>query len=231
MQNYAENTIKDMRLKGMTYPEIAGKLKISRASVMYHLDGKSVQRKNREKIERARELLANGASIKEGAKAVGSPESSLYNWFSSDPDIERARSVAKVCKVCGAEFFTCRQTKKYCSDTCCKKANKTTSNHRRRAKEGRQMVDKDITLKAVFWRDRGICHICGGQCSFDDFAIQEGKKIVGEKYPTIDHIVPLCGGGLHSWENVKLAHKNCNERKSAVDRRMVLDDGQKSVED
>ena len=68
------------------------------------------------------------------------------------------------------------------------------------------MVDKDITLKAVFWRDRGICHICGGQCSFDDFAIQEGTNyftfnIPNSKCESCGHIVkapiikcPKCSG-------------------------------------
>ena len=221
MLNHTENIIKTMRASGMTYPEIAKELGISRGMASYHAEGKTVQRKNREKIEHARVLLANGASIQEAAKAVGSPISSLYNWFNSDADIERARTDARVCPVCGTEFLSSRHDKKYCSDACCRKANKTTYSHRRRARADQQMVDKDITVEALFRRDRGVCHICGGQCSFDDFVIYGGKKIVGDWYPTVDHVVPLCGGGLHSWDNVKLAHKKCNELKSAEDRRLA----------
>ena len=39
--------------------------------------------------------------------------------------------------------------------------------------------------------------------------------IVGKNYPSIDHIVPLSWGGLHSWANVQLAHHGCNTAKGA----------------
>lgn len=37
----------------------------------------------------------------------------------------------------------------------------------------------------------------------------------GDNYPSVDHIVPLAKGGLHSWDNVQLAHFKCNTLKGA----------------
>ena len=74
--------------------------------------------------------------------------------------------------------------------------------------------DKKINLQAVFDCAGGRCRICGRMCDFDDYVIRDGDKIVGDNYPSIDHIKPLSKGGLHTWENVQLAHKKCNSEKS-----------------
>lgn len=72
-------------------------------------------------------------------------------------------------------------------------------------------IDKSIQLKALIERDNNICHICGGTCDNEDVYMNEnGKKICGSKYPTIDHVIPRSKGGRHMWSNVKLAHKKCN---------------------
>ncbi len=72
-------------------------------------------------------------------------------------------------------------------------------------------IDKSIQLKALIERDNNICHICGEACNTEDVYLNEdGKKICGEKYPTIDHVIPRSKGGRHMWSNVKLAHKKCN---------------------
>ena len=34
---------------------------------------------------------------------------------------------------------------------------------------------------------------------------------------TVDHIVPLCQGGSHTWDNVQAAHRACNEAKGGLD--------------
>ena len=38
--------------------------------------------------------------------------------------------------------------------------------------------------------------------------------MIGANYPSIDHIIPVSRGGLHSWDNVRLAHFLCNAVKS-----------------
>lgn len=75
-------------------------------------------------------------------------------------------------------------------------------------------IDKSIQLKALIERDNNICHICGDSCNTEDIYFNEnGKKVCGDKYPTIDHVIPRSKGGRHMWGNVKLAHRKCNSVK------------------
>ena len=72
------------------------------------------------------------------------------------------------------------------------------------------MVDADITLEKLFTRDAGKCYLCGEQCDWSD----RTENVTGMRYPSIEHVVPVSRGGLHSWENVRLAHFGCNIKKS-----------------
>jgi 5-methylcytosine-specific restriction endonuclease McrA len=75
-------------------------------------------------------------------------------------------------------------------------------------------VDKGITLKKLFQRDKGICYLCGKECNYNDYHWNDrGAFIVGKFYPSIDHVVPLSLGGTHTWDNIKLAHISCNSKK------------------
>ena len=75
-------------------------------------------------------------------------------------------------------------------------------------------LDNDITLPLLFNRDNGICKICGSVCDWSDIEKRDGFAIVGNRYPSIDHIIPLSKGGTHTWDNVQLVHKQCNSIKS-----------------
>ena len=70
-----------------------------------------------------------------------------------------------------------------------------------------------ITLKRVMKRDGGICKLCGKPVDITD---RNGKGI-GNKYPTVDHIIPINKGGSHTWKNVQLAHMICNAHKNAAE--------------
>lgn len=113
------------------------------------------------------------------------------------------------CPVCG--MVTSRP--KYCSGACMRKANNTVREHRRRARIEAAMVDRDITVDGLFRRDKGVCHLCGGRCDYEDFVVVNGVTICGDWYPSVDHVIPLSKGGEHSWSNVKLAHRICNSIK------------------
>ena len=76
------------------------------------------------------------------------------------------------------------------------------------------VFDNTINLEYLYNRDRGICKICGEPCDYDDKIIKNNVVIVGNRYPSIDHIIPLSKGGSHTWDNVQLAHKLCNSIKS-----------------
>lgn len=114
------------------------------------------------------------------------------------------------CAVCGA--VTSRPV--YCSDKCAKKAERKRREIKRRHAIEKVMVDKDITVKGLYKRDNGVCHICGRKCNTEDYVMNGDVFIAGDWYPSIDHIIPLAKGGEHSWGNVALAHRRCNSLKS-----------------
>lgn len=76
------------------------------------------------------------------------------------------------------------------------------------------------SLKKLYERDKGVCHICNGICNWNDKRIDKGTIIVGNTYPSIDHIIPLAKGGTDEWNNLGLAHVRCNTIKG-VDRGVV----------
>lgn len=121
------------------------------------------------------------------------------------------------CCVCGK--ITTKP--KYCSVECRNKAGNKRHETARRIRMQSRMVDKDITLRGLYRRDKGQCYICGLLCLWDDYIVVNGTTICGEWYPSIDHVVPLSKGGDHSWKNVRLAHRRCNSMKGTDETRRV----------
>lgn len=115
------------------------------------------------------------------------------------------------CKECGAPFIQDRATRNYCSDDCMRRCY--NRKHDKRVKRAK-VIDMTITLEKVYKRDNGICWLCGEPCDYNDYEIRDGNFIVHEKYPSIDHVVPLAKGGNHTFSNVRLAHHYCNTLKS-----------------
>lgn len=58
------------------------------------------------------------------------------------------------------------------------------------------------TRNAVILRDGYMCQYCGGA---------PGKHSL-----TVDHVVPRCLGGDHSWSNLATACKRCNSKKGGM---------------
>lgn len=85
------------------------------------------------------------------------------------------------------------------------KKNSTVQAYRfRRVGQLVEQVDHAI----VFERDGWICQLC-----FEPV----DKHLVGREpmAKSLDHILPLSKGGLHSYANVQLAHFGCNAAKNA----------------
>lgn len=141
---------------------------------------------------------------------------------------ERIQKIKTVkCLWCGKRFETIIQAQVTCSSKCSHKRRNRMAWER---KEGRlnesNIVNKDITLEKLYQRDKGICHLCGGKCNFDDINItEEGYYITGKTYPSIDHVIPIAKGGKHSWNNVKIAHHRCNTLK----RDNIIESGLKTL--
>lgn len=115
------------------------------------------------------------------------------------------------CSECGAVFY---KNKKYCSVECQERSRNRRHKDKRLMVIGHRLVDKDINLDKLYERDCGICWLCGEICDYSDCETDiKGNFIVGKRYPSIDHVLPLSKGGVHSWDNVKLAHHYCNTLK------------------
>lgn len=121
-------------------------------------------------------------------------------------------TVERECEECGALF--------YCLDsenrvTCSAECSKLYKSHKadRRVPDN-QRIDK-IALKKLYKRDKGICYLCGEKCDWNDWRIsKKGNLYPGDKYPTKEHVIPICKGGLDAWDNVRLAHWKCNLEKA-----------------
>lgn len=77
----------------------------------------------------------------------------------------------------------------------------------RRARELTAFVES-VSRAKVMARDKWICHLCQDK-------IPKAAKHPHALSATLDHIVPLARGGLHSYANIKAAHLSCNVRKGA----------------
>ena len=134
-------------------------------------------------------------------------ENQLEEWRIAREAKKEANHRKDFCIVCGKEYETYNPAQKTCSKECGKKLAHAHK-HKRIPKS--QLVDKDITLEALYRRDSGVCYLCGKKCDWND----KTDKSVGPAYPSIDHMIPIAKGGLHAWTNVKLAHFECNWKKS-----------------
>lgn len=122
-----------------------------------------------------------------------------------------------VCPECGARFRSSNPSQIYCYESCRKRARwkrrekslGSHGSHVKRAKRYGVEYDRTITLNKLIKRDGMTCYICGKTCTKDD----KRWGTFGPDYPTIDHVIPLCKGGTHTWDNVRIACGECNDAK------------------
>lgn len=151
-------------------------------------------------------LARQGESYKVIARKFGVSDTSVSD-FCRRFGIDKNRD--KVC-VCGEPM---KAWAKRCP-RCAQRVENQARKVKRRVRIKEQLIDKDITVFGLYKRDSGRCWLCGGECDFDDKVERSGVIVCGDRYPSIDHVLPLSKGGEHSWRNVKLAHRICNSIKS-----------------
>lgn len=127
---------------------------------------------------------------------------------------DRWQTEARICPECGKIFLPRCERQIRCSTKCSAKTDNRVKWYRRKRKIDVATMDKSITLRAVYEKDCGVCYLCGKPCDWNDFLEREDAFVAGDLYPSIDHVQPLSKGGLHAWENVRLAHRRCNSLKS-----------------
>lgn len=156
---------------------------------------KAIRAKERAKKEKERQkILAEKEKIK---------QANIEYWQQYNEE--------HACVVCGKKYIAHHPFSKYCSDKCERKAHPRPKDRKRlRGK----IIDNDITLTELAKKYNDICQICGLKVDWTDKQMVDGTTICGEYYPSIDHIKPISKGGLHSWDNVWLAHRKCNAFKS-----------------
>lgn len=140
----------------------------------------------------------------------------IKEWASLEHDYEQTTFDIAICKECGKGFDHSKRNSMFCSDACTRKHNNRKKDKRIKPE---QRIDK-IELGELYAKYNGICYICGCKCDWEDYELKLGRDgrvvtVVGQSYPTIEHIKPLSKGGMHSWNNVALACKNCNDIKHA----------------
>ena len=58
-----------------------------------------------------------------------------------------------------------------------------------------------IELEVIAEHDGWVCYLCGKEVSMHE--------------ASFEHVIPLCDGGTHTPDNVRLAHRLCNSRKGS----------------
>lgn len=168
-----------------------------RKTICPECERKRIQEKENEKEKERQRLAAERKAKREQRE--------------HEKELDRiAKTRIVVCEECEKTFTTTRKNQVCCSQECSRKRSNRRKD-KRISKE--KYIDSDITTKSLFERDNGVCWICGGKCDFDDYEIRDGVIICGDNYPSIDHVIEICNGGEHSWQNVKLAHRRCNSKR------------------
>ena len=126
--------------------------------------------------------------------------------------LERQKKIAKIYKYLKANTILIRQC------VVCKKEYLEITTSRYCAKCRRKIRHRHSgkSLVKLFKRDNGVCYICGGLCNWNDKIEDKNTIVVGKTYPSIDHVIPLVEGGTDDWNNLKLAHFECNRVKGGV---------------
>lgn len=152
----------------------------------YRSDSPGAQRK-RSKLVSTRRQRAQAKLVKaQQGKPSGTP------WYYGH------------CVRCAQPFLTKSKgglLPSYCSDRC-----KTRDRKDRHEQCKRLAYAEPVYRRQVFERDDWECQLCGLHLQADDHTRHD--------YATIDHIIPLAAGGLHSMTNVQAACGRCNSHKS-----------------
>jgi HNH endonuclease len=106
------------------------------------------------------------------------------------------------CRGCRALFAARLDDQDYCSREC----GPMPPKYAVRLREMAVKASPGFRRADVFERDGWVCHICG------DPVDRESADPLNRA--SLDHVVPIARGGLHTLEYVKCAHLRCNIRKS-----------------
>lgn len=138
----------------------------------------------------------------------------VYHYYEKNPDKKpKRKTYTKQCDYCNEEFETTSKINSFCTKEHRNKYGKVSGwqKHNKRMIAARKngQFDADIDIYKLIERDGGQCYLCGDVVLFE-------LHYNDAKYPTIEHVIPIAKGGTHSWDNVKVACRDCNNRKSTM---------------
>lgn len=170
-------------------------------------------------VDRRKQAEAN-KELAEREKVTKKIVKSLALAIKHKEEQEKIEALTRECEECGDVFYNPHPINKTCSPRCSKRrSNRMMKLYASKRINEHNLVDKGISLRKLYKRDKGVCYLCGYMCDKKDVSItDEGYYIVGPAYPSVDHVEPLSKGGKHAWNNVKLAHHYCNTLKGDSQR-------------
>ncbi|AWK90302.1 HNH endonuclease [Azospirillum thermophilum] len=114
------------------------------------------------------------------------------------------------CRECRTNFTPAYGYRRrfFCSLECNKAWNKRTSNGVRRARL-RGLPAETVDPLLVFERDGWRCYQCGRSTP------KHLRGTTDPGAPELDHVVPIAGGGGHTYENTACCCRSCNNAKGA----------------
>ena len=149
----------------------------------------------------------------ENTKRIKSLETRLKNEKKRNKKkLEKNQLCIKFCEDCNLVIIP--NNRKVC-DECKRKSERSreTKKWNIRRLKTREDYDSEVTLDWTIEQYNNICYLCGKPCDRNDYKIVNGNKVVGRSYPTMEHVIPICEGGKHTKDNVKLACHACNSKK------------------
>ena len=227
-KGFTDNEIKimiDMCEEGYSYSDISKKVNSNSQTVSYKLNKLGYVKKemtleeyNRKFPTEENKIIINmneaGYLVKDIAKEMGKSKSTIRGKLKSMGLKEN--NPIKICPECGKQFkppITHAETKKFCTESCkhkalTKKIGISLNSQRKIKAKQNGRYDKDINIYKLIERDGEQCYLCGDAVSFE-------LNCYDPKYPTIEHVLAISNGGTHSWDNIKVACRDCNCRKSS----------------
>jgi hypothetical protein len=139
--------------------------------------------------------------------AIGTRYCSSECWAESRR-VEAQRRRQRTCKECGQQFIAPQGDKRrsFCSLKCSRKFGKRIRRMRERAQRHGCPAEY-VDVWEIARRDGWKCGICGRR-------VDKNLAYPDPKSASLDHIIPLAGGGSHTCANAQLAHLRCNVVKS-----------------
>ena len=133
----------------------------------------------------------------------------------------------KICVVCGNQFIAKTNQAKYCCKKCANHSrfNQTLEERQESARIAKKRVlelyDSDLSVEEIS-KEVGKCptfiHTTWREAGKPKRLTPYQRQVAELRRQGLCraeiHVIPISKGGMHSWDNVKLAHHYCNTLKS-----------------